>query len=82
MENLTGLNAAILHSSVNTTIMLVDVMVIKEILSPSEGATMLKQYADRLSDDAAKVGASNVLFPFIQLAHNKIAQLNSLQHHG
>lgn len=82
MTNTSKLASVVLHSSVNTTIMLVDVMVKKKVVTPGEGAAMLLQYADGMNDDAEKVGIDAQIKPLIDHVHAKIEQLQSLNKSG
>ena len=76
------LAVVLLHSSVNTTIMLIDVMVTKKVATPNEGAAMLLQYADSLQEDTEKVGIDVQIKPLIDQVHTKIGQLQSLNKSG
>lgn len=78
MDKTPQLAILLLHSSVNTTIMLIDVMVAKNVVPPGEGAAMLLQYADSMNEDAEKVGIDAQIKPLIDHVHAKIEQLQSL----
>lgn len=82
MDNSSTLATVLIHSTVNTTIMLVDVMVTKKVVTPSEGAAMLLQYADSMNEDAEKVGIHALIKPLIDYVHAKIDQLQSLNRSG
>ncbi|MBA8843984.1 hypothetical protein FHW02_002036 [Ochrobactrum sp. RH1CCR137] len=82
MDKSSQLAVVLLHSSVNTTIMLIDVMVTKKVVTPGEGAAMLLQYADRMNEDAEKVGIDAQIKPLIDHVLAKIEQLQSLNKSG
>lgn len=74
-----SLSAVLLHSHVNTTVMLIDSMVAKKVFSPGEGAAMMLKFADELQDDAEKAGVLDVVKPLVSYVHENIANLNALK---
>ena len=78
MQNVEALTVLLLHSSVSTTVMLVDTMVAKKVLSSGEGAATLLKYADDMQEDAEKVGVGDQIKPLIDFVHSKIEHLQSL----
>ncbi|GAA5663408.1 hypothetical protein Brsp07_01886 [Brucella sp. NBRC 14130] len=79
MDNMPRLAALLLHSSVNTTIMLVDAMFVKNVVSAGEAAAMLLEYSDRLQEDAENLGIDAHIQPHIDQVHAKIEHLRSFK---